>query len=210
MKIRVVIVEDQKNIREMMSVLVNGTNGLEVVGAYGSGEEALTEIPKIEANVALLDINLVKLNGVELLKLLKPKCPNLEFIMCTAIDDAETIFSSLKAGAVGYLTKATTPTKIIEAIVDVYNGGSPMSNQIARKVVRSFGEQITNNVEMPEMLSQREKEILLLLTKGLRYKEIANKLFVSIETVRTHVRNIYLKLQVNSRTEAINKVYNRL
>ena len=124
--------------------------------------------------------------------------------MCTSFEDTDSVFNALKAGAMGYLTKTTQPSKILDAIVEVYHGGSPMSSHIARKVVASFHNEPKINSEL-QKLSEREKEILSLLSEGLRYKEIADKLFLSTETVRTHIRNIYEKLQVNSRTEALNR-----
>jgi DNA-binding NarL/FixJ family response regulator len=128
------------------------------------------------------------------------------YVMCTSFEDTDSVFRALKAGAKGYITKTTQPSKILDAIVEVYHGGSPMSSHIARKVVDSFHKLPEDNFEMKK-LSEREKEILHLLSEGLRYKEIADKLFLSTETVRTHIRNIYEKLQVNSRTEALNKTF---
>lgn len=126
--------------------------------------------------------------------------------MCTSFEDTDSVFRALKSGAKGYITKTTQPSKILDAIVEVYHGGSPMSSNIARKVVASFHKQQQETAEMKK-LTEREKEILHLLSEGLRYKEIADKLFLSTETVRTHIRNIYEKLQVNSRTEALNKTF---
>ena len=132
----------------------------------------------------------------------------MHFIMCTSLEDSDNIFMSLQAGASGYITKSSQPTKILEAITDVYNGGSPMSSQIARKVINFFhqSEKEKKNTEL-EKLSTREQEILQYLSKGYRYKEIAGLLFINIETVRKHIHNIYDKLKVNSRTDALNKVY---
>lgn len=207
MPIKVVIVEDQKEIREMLRILVSGSNGFLFLGAFETAEEAMEQIPKLQPDVVLMDIHLPQQSGIQCINNLKSSCPDMQFLMCTSLEDSETIFAALKAGANGYITKSTAPAKLLEAITEVYQGGSPMSAQIARKVVGAFH----NSTALPnsafEGLSLREQEILTLLSKGFRYKEIAEKLFISLETVRTHVRNIYEKLQVNSRTEAINKAF---
>jgi DNA-binding NarL/FixJ family response regulator len=153
-----------------------------------------------------MDINLPGMNGIECVKLLKAKNVTAQFLMCTVYEEDEKVFEALKAGAMGYIIKKTSPAQLLEAITDLKNGGSPMSSQIARKVVASFNDKKTKSKET-ESLSARENEILELLAKGFRYKEIADKLFISTETVRRHVHNIYEKLHVGSRTDAINKVY---
>lgn len=210
MSIKVAIIEDQKEIREMLAVLINGSEGFSCLKSFENAEDALNEIPFLKPDVVLVDIHLPKQSGIDCIIKLKPLCPQTQFLMCTSLEDSSTIFSALKAGANGYLTKSTPPAKLLEAIADVHKGGSPMSSHIARKVIeafqtpeKSFGENET------EILSAREKELLEQLAKGYRYKEIAEKLFISIDTVRTHVRNIYEKLQVNSRTEALNKVFKK-
>jgi RNA polymerase sigma factor (sigma-70 family) len=207
MNILVCIIEDQKETREMLSILIGGSDGYCCVGAFESAEQAITSIPPLFPNVVLVDIQLPNQSGIECVKQLKLECPGTQFIMCTSIEDTETIFAALAAGASGYITKSTSPLKILEAITDAYQGGSPMSSQIARKVVSFFqrDEKARRNEEL-EKLSVREKEILELLSEGFRYKEIADKLFISIATVRKHIQNIYEKLQVNSRTDALNKV----
>jgi DNA-binding NarL/FixJ family response regulator len=154
-----------------------------------------------------MDINLPGINGIECLRRLKPLCAGTQFIMSTVYENDESIFESLQAGATGYLLKKTEPVKILEAIKEVYNGGSPMSSQIARKVIASF--QSKNTIDEAEVLTPKEKEILKALSKGLRYKEIAFEMHISIETVRSHARRIYEKLQVQNRTEALNKVAGR-
>jgi DNA-binding NarL/FixJ family response regulator len=154
-----------------------------------------------------MDINLPGINGIECVKQLKLMCPDTQFIMSTVYEDDENIYESLKAGATGYLLKKTVPSRILEAIAEVHDGGSPMSAQIARRVIASF--QKGDGIEESELLTVREKEILKNLSEGLRYKEIAAKLKISIETVRTHARRIYEKLHVQSRTEALNKVYGK-
>ncbi len=205
MPIRVALVEDVQEIRDSMSLLINGSDGFTCPFKYIDAESALADIPQREVDVVLMDIHLPGIDGISCIEKLKPLCPKVQFMICTSFEDSESVFKALKAGATGYLTKTTQPSKLLDAIQDLYNGGSPMSSHIARKVVLSF-----NNLEGKnelQKLSSREQTILELLSKGLRYKEIADKLFISTETVRTHVRNIYDKLQVNSRTDALNKVY---
>lgn len=203
--IKVAIVEDVKDIREGLQMLINGNEGLSCSESFATAEDAIEKLPKILPDVVLMDIHLPGINGIEAVKHLKIKFPYIQFIMSTIYEDDESIFESLKAGATGYLLKKTPPAKIIEAITEVYNGGSPMSIQIARKVITAF--QKKNPVDESQDLTPREKEILKALSKGLRYKEIAAEMKVSMDTVRTHVRHIYEKLHVQSRMDAVNKVY---
>jgi DNA-binding NarL/FixJ family response regulator len=206
MSIKVGIVEDQKQTREGLAVLINGSDGFICENAYETAEEALIEIPNLNLDVVLMDVHLPGMNGIDCVEKLKHQCRSIQFLMHTSFEDTDIIFNALKAGASGYLLKTTPPSKILEAIIDVNNGGSPMSSQIARKVVDSFCPENNKNFEI-QKLSEREREILNLLSQGLRYKEIAGKLFLSVETIRTHIRNIYEKLHVNSRTEALNKTH---
>lgn len=203
--INVIVVEDQKHTREMLADLLNG-NGYSCVGAFASAEEAIDSVPDLAAQVGLIDIHLPGSSGIECVRTLKRELPDMQFIMCSSLEDSDNIFNALKAGASGYLTKATPGDKILEAVLDAYNGGSPMNSQIARKVVTVFQQAPTQNKELAK-LSSREQEILDYLAKGYRYKEIAGLIFISIETVRKHIHNIYEKLQVNSRMDAINKVF---
>ena len=203
--IKVGIVEDEKQIREGLAVLINGSEGFSCVNTFDTAEEAIEKIASLQLDVVLMDIHLSGKSGIECIAALKPDCANTQFLMCTSFEDTDSVFKALKSGATGYLTKTTQPSKILDAIVEVHKGGSPMSSNIARKIVASF--QLTNTNKEIEKLSKRETEILELLSKGLRYKEVADKLFLSTETVRTHIRNIYDKLQVNSRTEALNKAF---
>ncbi|HVZ97167.1 MAG TPA: response regulator transcription factor [Chitinophagaceae bacterium] len=205
--ISVVIIEDIKEIREGLQILIQGSDGFSCLKTYATAEEALTELPALMPDVVLMDIHLPGINGIEAVRKLKSQCPNTQFIMSTIYEDDENIFESLKAGASGYLLKKTAPAKIMDAIMEVYNGGSPMSSQIARKVIASFQQQ--NPIDEAQVLTPKEKEILKELSKGLRYKEIADVMQISMETVRSHARHIYEKLHVQSRTEALNKVFGR-
>jgi DNA-binding NarL/FixJ family response regulator len=207
MQIKVGIIEDEAEIRDSLKILIHGSEGFSCLHVFSTAEEAMAAIPGLELDVVLTDIHLPGKSGIDCVAELKPLCPTVQFLMCTSFEDTESVFKALKSGATGYLTKTTQASKLLDAIVEVHNGGSPMSSNIARKIVSSF-QQTEENKEL-EKLSQREQQILSLLSKGLRYKEIADKLFVSTETVRTHIRNIYQKLQVNSRTEALNKVFGK-
>ncbi|MBS1502928.1 MAG: response regulator transcription factor [Bacteroidetes bacterium] len=205
--IDVAIVEDIKEIREGLKILINLSEGFSCENVYSTAEQALQALPLTKPDVVLMDINLPGISGIECVKQLKPICPDTQFIMSTVYEDDENIYESLKAGATGYLLKKTVPSRILEAISEVYDGGSPMSTQIARRVIASFQKE--DNIASSEILTSREKEILKNLSDGLRYKEIAAKLKISIETVRSHARRIYEKLHVQSRTEALNKVYGK-
>jgi DNA-binding NarL/FixJ family response regulator len=206
--IAVAIVEDIREIREGLRLLIDNSNDFSCKEVYASAEEALESIPLSQPDVVLMDIHLPGITGIECIRQIKHECPTTQFIMSTIYEDDDNIFESLKAGASGYLLKKTEPVKILEAIREVYNGGSPMSTQIARKVIASF--QASNGIDETGILTPKEKEILKALSKGLRYKEIAFEMHISIETVRSHVRRIYEKLHVQSRTEALNKVRGRV
>ena len=208
MEIKVAIVEDNDGIRESLSILISGSAGFECIAAFHNSESAIDRIPTLDADVILMDINLPGKSGIECTRILKAKNPKLQIIMQTVYEDSDMIFESLKAGASGYLLKRTPPVKLLEAIEEVYKGGSPMSSQIARMVVESFQAKIKGDNNLP-LLTDREEEIIIHLSKGYRYKEIADKLFISIDTVRTHIRNIYEKLQVRSRTDAVLKYYKK-
>lgn len=205
MPIKVAIIEDQKELREMLAILINGSNGFECINQFSNAEEATHQIPNLIIDVILVDIHLPGQSGIWLVQMLKQKNKNLKFIMCSSLEDSEHIFNALKAGADGYITKSSPPIKILEAIQEAYNGGAPMSSQIARKVVSYFNPREHQESELSK-LSAREKEILSYLAKGYRYKEIASFLFISTDTVRKHIHHIYEKLQVSSRTDAINRI----
>jgi DNA-binding NarL/FixJ family response regulator len=206
--IRIAVVEDDKTVREGLQMLLNGSPGFSCVAAYGNGEDAVAGLPEVKPDVVLMDINLPGINGIECIIRLKELDLPILFIMLTVFEDADAIFQSLSAGATGYLLKQTPPARLLEAIQDVYRGGSPMSGEIARKVVQSFQHPLTAP-GTANGLTKREEEILSYLVKGFFYKEIANSLFISVETVRTHIRNIYEKLQVRTRSEAILKYLNK-
>lgn len=204
MTIRVSIIEDDSDVRHSLTVLLNGSDGFACVSAHRSAEDAIAELPMREPQVVLVDINLARISGIECVRQLKAKLPEVHFLMLTMYEDAELIFKSLTAGASGYLLKRTPPAKLLEAISEVQQGGSPMTSKIARIVVQHF-QRVKSPGRSTEVLSAREKEILALLAKGHRYKEIAEQLGISFDTVRAHLRNIYDKLQVRSRTEAVVK-----
>lgn len=203
--IKVAIVEDIDAIRNGLSELISGSFGFKCVGNYSSAEEALIEIPKVSPEIVLMDIQLPGISGIECVRILKKEFPSILIMMLTVFENDDNIFESLKAGASGYLLKKTPSPELLESIQNLYNGGSPMTGIIARKIVQTF--QIEKEISGKQsILSKRENEILTYLAKGYRYKEIAEELFISVETVRTHIRNIYEKLQVRSRTEALLKI----
>jgi DNA-binding NarL/FixJ family response regulator len=209
MKISVAIVEDNHDIRTGMMMIVNGTDELECRHTFASAEEAIKILPLSCVDVVLMDIDLPGMNGIDAIKILKEKCTATQFMMLTVYEDNDKIFRSLEAGANGYMLKKSPPSVLVDAIHDLLNGGSPMNAEIARKVVASFRQTEKPKPQHTEELTKREFELLELLSKGYRYKDIADKLFISSDTVRTHIRNIYLKLQVKSKIEAINKVFDR-
>lgn len=214
MDITVCIVDDTKDIRMALEEIVSMADGFELVGSFSSGEEALDKLPELHPKVVLMDINLGGISGIECVRQLKPKNPDILFMMCTVYEEDEKIFEALNAGANGYILKKTSPAKLLEAIHELYEGGAPMSSQIARKVVAEFRKKTAAEGNNPDnalahVLSNREKEILEWLAKGMLYKEIASQLFISPETVRKHVYHIYEKLHVGNRIEAVNKYYGR-
>ena len=204
MAIKVSIIEDDDWIRDNLSTQIRQTQGFSCVGSYRSGEEALTMIPKAIPDVVLMDINLGRMSGIECVRKLKNMIPTTHVLMLTVYEDSDKIFDSLLAGASGYLLKRTPQSEIIEAIRDVSNGNSPMTGHIARKVVQYFNQRGDAQKEI-EKLSRREREVLDRLAQGMPYKEIADVLAVSIDTVRMHIKGIYGKLHVHSRGEAVAK-----
>lgn len=207
MSIRVAIVEDNPGILNALEEVLKLDDNYEWAGSYATAEIAIKEIPDTLPDVVLMDINLgTGLNGIECVKKLKPVQPSVLYLMCTVYEEDDKIFDALKAGASGYILKKTQPVKLLEAIKELYEGGAPMSSQIARKVVMNFQDKKDKSIQE---LSPREREILEHLAKGLLYKEISAELGISQETVRKHVYNIYEKLHVSNRVEAINKLYGK-
>lgn len=204
MSISVSIVEDDAGVRTTLARLIDSSPGFRCVSQHPSAESALREIPKTYPEVVLMDINLPGLSGVECVRRLKPLLPQTQIIMLTVYQKAEHIFDALTAGATGYLLKQTPTDELLEAIRDVHGGGSPMNSSIARKIVQSFQKPVPVAIEAAD-LSPRESEILDLLAKGFLYKEIAEKIGITFATVHTHIRHIYEKLHVRSRTEAVAK-----
>jgi DNA-binding NarL/FixJ family response regulator len=208
MAIKVCIVEDNTDIRQALEQILQMNQGdIEWAGSFISGEEALEGIPNAMPNVVLMDINLGGMSGIECVRALKPEHPEILYMMCTVLEEDEKIFEALEAGANGYILKKTTPSKMLEAIRELHEGGAPMSTSIARKVVNAFQQKKEDRTL--DLLTSREKEILEQLAKGLMYREIAAQLFIAQETVRKHCYRIYEKLHVNNRIEAINKFYGR-
>lgn len=208
MSIKISIVEDDDRVRNGIVTLIDGTEGYRCISSFASAEDGLKGLPLQIPDVVLMDINLPRMSGIECVRLLKKMIPEIQIIMLTIYEDSGLIFDSLKAGANGYLLKRAAPAELLQAIKEVKQGGSPMTSQIARKVVQYF-QKSTQSDDISKKLTQREEEILNLLSKGFRYKEIAEKLFISIETVHSHIHKIYEKLQVRSRTEAVVKYLNR-
>ena len=202
--ISVSIVEDDRRVRESLSVLINGADNLRCVSTHATGEEALAAVPQKKPDVVLMDINLPGMTGIECVRKLKALLPKLQILMLTMYEDDEKVFQSLMAGSSGYLVKRTSPAELLKAIEEVHSGASPMSGKIARTVVEYF-QKLQSAAPQQEYLSPREEEILDLLAKGYRYKEIADALSIGYETVRSHLKNIYDKLHVHSRTEAVVK-----
>ena len=206
MSISIAIVEDIDEIRQALHDFISLKPEFHVAGIYKTAEGAVLEIPFLEPDIVIMDINLPGINGIECIRQLKQKLPRTQFMMFTVYEDDENVFEALKSGASGYLLKNTGMAQITEALKDLHNGGSPMSVNIARKLVSVYHKQPNEN-SLQNMLSVRENEILQLLSKGLLYKEIADRLSISVNTVRQHIHNIYEKLHAQNRTEALNKVY---
>lgn len=206
--IQIILVEDDKEIRDSMELFLSKPKDFHIAGSYSSAEEFMEAFEDTVADVVLMDINLPGINGIECVKLMKPKNDSVQYMMCTVHEDQERTFAALCAGATGYILKNATPAQLIDAVRDISQGGSPMSPQIARYVLKAFQFQ-HQNPELLQTFTQREQEMLKALSRGFQYKEIADKMFISIETVRTYVRKIYEKLQVHSRTDAINKVFGK-
>jgi DNA-binding NarL/FixJ family response regulator len=203
----IVIIEDDEKIRNYLAALISGSGKFDLKAAFASFEEAQNYFQEgmgEHTGVVLTDIQLPGKSGIDFIAWLKPLRPDIQFMVLSVYDDADKVFKALKAGASGYVLKNTSADKLIEALNDLQKGGSPMSSQIARMVVQAFQQSLPLN-EAKESLSLREKDVLEWLSKGYRYQEIADKLFISLETVRTHIRNIYEKLHAHNRSEALRK-----
>ena len=202
--IAISIVDDDRRLRESIATFIDGSPGFRCVSAYGNGALALENLPGDKPDVVLMDINMAGMDGIECVGKLKARMPDVQIVMLTVYEDTDKIFKALSAGANGYLLKRVAPARLLEALRDVHAGGSAMSSSIARKVVASF--QRPQPAAAPEThLSPREQTVLDCLAKGLTYKAIADHLGISIETIRTHLKRVYQKLHVRSRTEAVAK-----
>jgi DNA-binding NarL/FixJ family response regulator len=210
MPITVSIVEDNDKLRATLARVLNRAEGFKCMSDHASAEDALQALPQVRPEVVLMDINLPGMNGVECVRQLKAANPQIQVMMLTVYEDTDNIFEALAAGANGYLLKRTPTPELLAAIQEVQQGGSPMTMHIARKVVQSFQRAPAAAANPnPENLSEREQQVLDLLSQGLMYKEIAEKLAISYETVHTYIRRIYEKLQVRTRTEAVAKFLRR-
>ena len=199
--LNIAVVEDDDRFRRSLARWIQSTDGLHCSGAFASAEEALKTIPQSPPDVVIMDINLPSMSGIECVRKLRAESPAPQFIMLTAYEDSDLIFKALQAGASGYLLKRSSPDQILEAISEVSRGGAPMTSTIARKVVQSFQDRGLSYEDQAN-LTKREEEILGGLVRGLANKEIADELSISVETIRVHLKSIYEKLHVRSRTEA--------
>lgn len=204
MSIAVSIIEDDAPAREILASWIRRADGFRLISEHGNAESALETLPAQKPTVVLMDINLPGLNGIECVRRLKPLLPETQFVMLTVYEDADHIFNALSAGATGYLLKQTPRSELLAALKQVHSGGSPMTSNIARKIVQSFQRKPTPPAEEAE-LSPREREVLELLARGYLYKEIADTLSISLPTVNTYIRRIYEKLHVRSRSQAVAK-----
>jgi DNA-binding NarL/FixJ family response regulator len=202
--ITVSIVDDENDLRQSITTFVNGSPGFKCISAYGTAKEALQHLPADRPDVVLMDIHMKGMDGIECVQRLKLLVPGIQIVMLTVYEDTDQIFKALSVGASGYLLKRLSPTKLLQAIREVHAGGSPMSSSIARKVVASF-QKAGKEAEKQSLLSPRETMVLDCLAKGLTYKQIADQLEISIDTIRTYLRRVYEKLHVQSRTEAVAK-----
>ena len=207
MPIKVSIVEDLTEVREGLAELVSSDKELLMMENFDNAESAIEKLPALEPDIVVMDINLPGMSGIECIKIMKEKCPGTQFMMFTVYETDEKVLQALQAGATGYLLKRTEPQRILESIKELNQGGSPMSSNIARKLVNIFLHEKVKTKK--EILSGRENEVLQLLADGLLYKEIADRLHIGHGTVRQHIHNIYEKLHVQNRTEAVNKYFDR-
>jgi len=207
--ITVSIVEDLDEVRDALQRLISQSDRFSFAESYTNAEQAEKKIPLHPPDIVIMDINLPGMNGIECIKRIKDKCPGTQFMMFTIYEDDEKVFEALKAGAHGYLLKKTPKEKLLEGLEELYLGGSPMTTNIARKVIEAF-EKKNQAPEELNTLTKKEKQVLDLLAKGYLYKEIADQLHITRDTVKQHIHHIYEKLHVQNRTEAINKAFPRL
>jgi DNA-binding NarL/FixJ family response regulator len=207
MPIKVSIVEDLTEVREGLTELIASDRELLMTGSFEDAESALEKLPALQSDIVIMDINLPGMSGIDCIRNIKEKCPSTQFMMFTVYENDEKVLQALQVGATGYLLKRTEPKRILESIKELNQGGSPMSSSIARKVLNIFLHE--KKITKKEMLSDRENEVLELLANGLLYKEIAERLHIVHGTVRQHIHNIYEKLHVTNRTEAVNKYFDR-
>lgn len=206
--ITICIIEDIADIRQGLQTIIQSDDRFELMAAFTNAEDAIDALVSLSPNVVLTDINLPGKSGIDCVQQTKPLLPDTQFMMFTIYEDNDQVFEALKAGASGYILKNTAPEKIIDSLVELFEGGSPMSPKIARKVLSTFN-QPAHEEHINDKLSKREQEVLELLSKGFLYKEIADKLSISISTVKRHLNSIYTKLQVQNKVEAVNKLYNK-
>ena len=206
MRIKVAIVEDDLQTRESLKLMAESSDEIICKELFESAEDFSARLKHLDVDVVLMDINLPGNSGIECVEKAATIRTDVQFLMCTHLEDTDKICAALSVGATGYIIKNTTPKKLVEAIKEIYTGGSPMSPQIARKVTETFARD-RKHLNQFESLSKREKEIMELIELGYQYKLVADRLKISIETVRTNIRDIYKKLQVHNKTEAINKLF---
>jgi len=205
--IKVCIVEDLQDVREGISAVLKMDDRFELLSVYANAEIATRDLPAWQPHIVIMDINLPGMSGIDCIKRVKAECPNTQFMIFTVYEDEDKVFQALAAGASSYLLKKTSLSKIVDSLIELHEGGSPMSTQIARKIIEVYQKQNEEVVDEGKTLSNKEYAILELLAKGHLYKEISVMLSISVNTVKQHIHNIYQKLQVKNRTEAINKVF---
>lgn len=204
--IKVVLYEDNPQLREGLTMLLNGSDGFDVIGAFKNCDNVVQEVTSLQPDVILMDIDMPGTNGIQGLKLVRQQHSDVKILMLTVFDDNKNVFEAVKNGANGYLLKKTPPAKLLEYIQEAHTGGAPMSSSIATQVLRMFSE-LHSEASSNYYLSEREKQVLQLLVNGYSYKMIAAEIFISIDTVRSHIKKIYEKLHVNSKSEAVAKAF---
>lgn len=209
--IRVSIIENDRFLCETLRVVLNAKDKIDVLSIYLNGEDALEALPALRPDIVLVDIDLghKRMNGIECITHLKSQLPDTQFLILTIFEDHQKVYDALSAGALGYVLKSDKPEKIIGAIQDLHDGGAPMSPSIARKIALSFNRENQADPVQVALLTPREKEVIELISKGRLEKEVASDLNISVKTVKAHISNIYSKLQVRTRVEALNKYFGR-